>query len=405
MGGMGFRCLPRLYSRIEYGPPGLAPVAVDVIAALGLDRLGLGERGIGPREIVREQVVATQVVPRRGRALVRLVLLGGARHGLRQHPLRVLQLLGALVGALRAERLAERLNPVGHEGVRLHVARGGEEDVELGTRARRDQGGAGDENGNSLLDGHAHSLDLATSASASRCTTRATSSGGRHRARAAERTSSYSGFTRTRSASGCSSTFTRTDTVGASSTVTWRRAKVDRSAPQRRMPAVVEWRNSAAVTASASSSGATTSTRNPARPFFICTGQVCTSRAPAATSACRSGSTYSGLISSTSVARSATRPASAACSATRIRRAFGYRFRLPCPAPQPLPTNRQCPGGGPAASTRTTAAPVGVVASPSTGPPAATSSPSSRIAVAGARTRSGPGVASTQTSPAATDQV
>src|SRR5207247_1296833 len=84
--------------------------------------------------------------------------------------------------------------------------------------------------------------------------------------------------------------------------VTWRRGSVARSATQRRMPAVVLWRNSAAVTASASSSGAITSTRKPERPFFICTGHVCTSSAPALTSACRSGSTYSGLMSSTSVA-------------------------------------------------------------------------------------------------------
>src|SRR5207247_4364878 len=76
------------------------------------------------------------------------------------------------------------------------------------------------EKGDLMLHGHAHSLDLATNASASRCATRATSSGGRPSTRAAARTSSYSGFTRTPSASGCSSTFTRTVTSGASRTVT-----------------------------------------------------------------------------------------------------------------------------------------------------------------------------------------
>ena len=95
-----------------------------------------------------------------------------------------------------------------------------------------------------------------------------------------------------------------------------------RSATQRRTPAVVLWRKSAAVTASASSSDTTASMRNPARPFFICTGQVCTSRAPAVVSACRRGSTYSGLMSSTSVAISTTRTTSAACSATNTRSAL-----------------------------------------------------------------------------------
>src|SRR5881628_1209514 len=66
---------------------------------------------------------------------------------------------------------------------------------------------------------------------------------------------------------------------------------------------------------------------------------------------------------------------------------------------------RHCPGGGPAARTRTKAAPVGVVASPSTGPPVASSTPSSRIAVAGAGTGSRPCVASTQPPPTATGQV
>src|SRR5206468_9621756 len=147
---------------------------------------------------------------------------------------------------------------------RLDVARRGQPDL-LRVRYGGRQSGGQDarRNAEGLLDGHAHSLDLATNASASRCATRATSSGGRPSTRAAARTSSYSGLTRTPSASGCSSTFTRTDTWGASSTVTWLRASVARSATQRRTPAVVLWRNNAAVTASPSASGATTATRNP----------------------------------------------------------------------------------------------------------------------------------------------
>src|SRR5207247_2443084 len=156
----------------------------------------------------------------------------------------VLQVLGALIRKLRAERALQRLHAAVHELVaRLDVARGGEPDLlrlRDGGRPRPPQGGGQDarRNPEGLLEGHAHSFDLATNASAT-------------------------------------------------------------------------------------SSAAKTSTRNPDRPFFICTGHVCTSRAPAATSACRSGSMYSGLMSSTSVASSATRPASAACSARRIRNALG----------------------------------------------------------------------------------
>src|SRR5216684_1668852 len=65
---------------------------------------------------------------------------------------------------------------------------------------------------------------------------------------------------------------------------------------------------------------------------------------------------------------------------------------------------RHCRGGGPDASTRTSAAPVGVVASPSTGPPLASSTPSNRIAVAGAGTGSRPCSASTHPFPTATGQ-
>src|SRR5439155_12778410 len=75
-----------------------------------------------------------------------------------------------------------------------------------------------------------------------------------------------------------------------------------------------------------------------------------------------------------------------------------------CPAPHPPFTKRQCAGGGPAARTRTSAAPVGVVASPSTGPPVASSTPSSSIAVAGAGTGSRPWAASTHPFPTATGQ-
>src|SRR5207245_5796065 len=56
------------------------------------------------------------------------------------------------------------------------------------------------------------------------------------------------------------------------------------------------------------------------------------------------------------------------------------------PISHPLPTIRHRDGGAPAESTRSNAAPVGVVASPSTGPPPASSTPSSKIAVAGAGT-------------------
>src|SRR2546422_5595878 len=246
---------------------------------------------------------------------------------LRQVALCFLERLGALVRELRVRPGPERFHATAHLAARLEPTcrrRRDEADTLRGQGGRSRSGHTHEpEKGDLMLHGHAHSLDLATNASASRCATRATSSGGRPSARAAARTSSYSGLTLTPSASGCSSTFTRTVTSGVSWMVTWRRASVARSATQRRTPAVVLCRNSAAVTGSASSSGATTSTRNPERPFFICTGHVCTSSAPAATSACRKGSTYSGLMSSTSVASSATRPASAACSARKIRKALG----------------------------------------------------------------------------------
>src|SRR6266576_2563712 len=62
-------------------------------------------------------------------------------------------------------------------------------------------------------------------------------------------------------------------------------------------------------------------------------------------------------------------------------------------------------GGAPDDSTRSSVAPVGVVASPSTGPPDASSSPSSRIAVAGAGTGNRACVASTHPCPTATPAV
>src|SRR5690242_17079091 len=299
---------------------------------LGHEVLGSADQGLEGRGAVADagrddreagEERRCEVVPRSG-----VLLLLPGRHGLRQRPLRVLQVLGPLIRELRAPGTPERL----HRGVdelvsRLDVARGGEPGL-LGVRDRGNECGDQRAHGNAERrpENHTDSLDLAsfaTWASASRCTSRATSRGGRPRALAAATTSSYSGYTRTPSAPGCSSTFTRTDTCGPSATVTCRRSSVARSALQRRTPAVVLCRNSAAVTASLASSGATTSTRNPERPFFICTAQVCTSRAPAATSACRSGSTYSGLISSRSLASNVTRPASAAASATRIRRALG----------------------------------------------------------------------------------
>src|SRR6266576_309443 len=67
---------------------------------------------------------------------------------------------------------------------------------------------------------------------------------------------------------------------------------------------------------------------------------------------------------------------------------------------------RQRAGGAPEESTRTSAAPVGVVASPSTGPGSpASSTPSSRIAVAGAGTGNRPCAASTQPLPTATGKL
>ena len=89
-----------------------------------------------------------------------------------------------------------------------------------------------------------------------------------------------------------------------------------------------------------------------------------------------------------------------------MRSALGYWGGFRCPAPQPLRTMRQRAGGAPEESTRTNAAPVGVVASPSTGPGSpATSTPSSRIAVAGAGTGSLPCAASTQPLPTATGRL
>src|SRR3989475_10487205 len=157
----------------------------------------------------------------------------GARQGLRENAVRVLQVLGALLRELGARRALQVQQSAVHQVMaRLEFARGGEPDL-LGLATTRRGGDETDDQSDGLLDGHAHSLDLATNASASRCAMRATSSGGLPRARAAASTSSYSGFTRTPSASGCSSTFTRTDTSGPSCTVTWRRGSVARSATHR----------------------------------------------------------------------------------------------------------------------------------------------------------------------------
>src|SRR5207249_2971059 len=315
---IGVPRLPRLDAFVEHRDPENAAPAVDVVLAGGCQRQRLSEGRVGAREVVLQSVIAGQVVPR-GRIL--LLAAGGKR--LVQHLVRVLQVLRPLVHELGLRGALQVKHPAVHE-VMLGV------EVAPGALPLlRGQGPAhgsephGDDHGHGSVDGHAHSLDLATSASASRSAARAISSAGRPSARAAASTSSYSDLTRTPPASGCSSTFTRTATSGESWMVTWRRGNVARSATQRRTPAVVLCRNSAAVTASASSSGAITSTRNPERPFFICTGHVCTSSAPALTSACRNGSTYSGLMSSTSVASSTTRPASAACSARSKRSALG----------------------------------------------------------------------------------
>src|SRR5206468_2142042 len=132
---------------------------------------------------------------------VLLLLRGG--HGLRQRPLGFLQVLGALIGELGGERALERLHAAVHQLVaRLDVARRGEPDLLPQPGGGRRRGGEQvQRDSQGLLDGHAHSLDLATRASASRWATRATSRAGRPNARAAATTSSYSGFTRTPSAS------------------------------------------------------------------------------------------------------------------------------------------------------------------------------------------------------------
>src|SRR5207249_10227989 len=238
---------------VEDRHPRLPPVQRDIVLAGGCEGLGLRQGGVRAPELARHQIVARQVVPGS-----RVLVLVPRSHRLCKDALGVLQILGALIRELGARRALERLHAAVHALVaRLDVACGGKPDL---LRMRRGGGQSGDQdtrrNAEGLLDGQAHSLDLATSASASRCATRATSSGGRPSTRAAATTSSYSGLTPTPSAPACSSTFTRTVTSGASSMVTWRRASVARSASQRRTPPVVLCRNSAAVTGSANSSGA-----------------------------------------------------------------------------------------------------------------------------------------------------
>src|SRR5439155_384702 len=181
------------------------------------------ERRVGAGEIVLQGVVARQVIPRG-----RILLLASRGQCLVQYLVRILKIFRPLVRKLGLGRAAEVQDPAVHE-VMLRT------EVALGRRPLLCGGGRGDaggqqrtDDGHGWLHGHAHSLDLATSASASRSAARAISSGGRPSARAA--------------------------------------------APTR---------------------------------------------------ACRSGSTYSGLMSSTSVASRTTRPASAACSATRMRNALG----------------------------------------------------------------------------------
>src|SRR5207253_8768611 len=247
---VGVPRLPRCGRSVEYQDPLLASIQPDILLARGRERERLRQRRVRAYEVVGHEVVAPQIVPR-GRVLLLLTV----RHRLREHALRVLEILGLLVRELGGERAPERLHPAIHQLMpRLDVARRGEPDLGLRREGRRTGGIHPPQKADGPLHAHNHSFALATSASASRCATRATSSGGRPNARAAARTSSYSGFTRTPSASGCSSTFTRTDTCGASSTVTCRRASVARSATQRRTPAVVLCRNSAAVTASLSCS-------------------------------------------------------------------------------------------------------------------------------------------------------
>src|SRR5204863_53264 len=267
--GVGVPRLPRRRGGVEDRHPRLAPVEGDVVFAARRKRQSLREGGVRAREIVDRLVIPRQVVPR-ARAFSVVV----CPDGLRQVALCFLERLGALVRELRVRPGPERFHATVHPAARLEPTcrRRRDETDTLRAQGGRSRSGHthAPEKGDLMLHGHAHSLDLATNASASRCATRATSSGGRPSTRAAARTSSY----------------------------------------------------------------------------------------------------------------------------------FGFR----CPAPHPLFSMRHCPGGGPAARTRTKAAPVGVVASPSTGPPVASSTPSSRIAVAGAGTGSRPCSASTHPFPTATGQ-
>src|SRR2546427_8518466 len=182
--------------------------------SLRRELLRLRKRRVGSPEVVLKLVITGQVVPR-----CRVLLLPPGRHRLGEDAVGVLEILLPLVFELGVARALQIEGAAVHQLVpRPDLALLNHLTLPGGAPEWRGEQRHDEPDG--LPHGHAHSLDLETSASASRCAARATSSGGRPRACAAASTSSYSRLTPTPSAPGCSSTFTRTDTSGASCTVT-----------------------------------------------------------------------------------------------------------------------------------------------------------------------------------------
>src|SRR2546427_11159145 len=182
--------------------------------SLRRELLRLRKRRVGSPEVVLKLVITGQVVPR-----CRVLLLPPGRHRLGEDAVGVLEILLPLVFELGVARALQIEGAAVHQLVpRPDLALLNHLTLPGGAPEWRGEQRHDEPDG--LPHGHAHSLDLETSASASRCAARATSSGGRPRALAAARTSSYSRLTRTPPGPGCSRTFTRTDTSGASCTVT-----------------------------------------------------------------------------------------------------------------------------------------------------------------------------------------
>src|SRR5207247_3445436 len=100
------------------------------------ERERLREGGVRSSQVVRHQVVAPEVVPCRG-----VLLLPGARQGLRENTVRVLQVLGALLRELGARRALQVQQSAVHQVMaRLEFARGGEPDLlGLATTRRGDR--------------------------------------------------------------------------------------------------------------------------------------------------------------------------------------------------------------------------------------------------------------------------